>query len=103
MLALLQLSPRLLSSRREKTTICKLNWTAAADGCLFLIKGMDLIAAYRALRMNEFFFAAVSVTIATSRVEAKPANLMRCVALIHQIAVDSRKTPAVFFDRLLSR
>ncbi|ESW68300.1 hypothetical protein X771_11420 [Mesorhizobium sp. LSJC277A00] len=91
-----------MSSRREKTTICKLDWTAAADGGLFLIKGMDLIAAYRAPRMNEFFLQQL-VTIATSRVEAEPADLMRNVALTHKMAAHSTKTAAVFFDRPLSR
>ncbi|RWM28097.1 hypothetical protein [Mesorhizobium sp.] len=60
--------------------------------------------------MNTFFFAAGDVTFAAGDVtietpgaEAEPANLVRSVALIHQIAADSTKTPAVFFDRLLSR
>ncbi|MBT1160228.1 hypothetical protein J1C56_32380 [Aminobacter anthyllidis] len=101
-LARLRPPPRTPSSRRAKTPICKLNWTAAAAGCLLTIKEMALIATARKLQMNACFFAAADVTIETPRVEAEPANLVRSVALIHQIAADSTKTPAVFFDRLLS-
>ncbi|ESX81726.1 hypothetical protein [Mesorhizobium sp. LSHC412B00] len=94
---------RMLSSRREKTTICKLNWTAAAAGFLLLIKDMTLIAAARALRMIEcFFIAADSVTIAKSCVQVKPAILMRSVAPIRQIEAGPTESPVGFFDRSLA-
>lgn len=53
--------------------------------------------------MKTCFFAAGDVTIETPRVGAEPANLIRSVALIHQIAADWTNIPAVFFNRLLSR
>lgn len=36
-------SPRMPSSRRAKTPICKLNWTPAAAGCLLTMKEMALM------------------------------------------------------------
>lgn len=57
----------------------------------------------RALRMNECFFAAVSVKIATFRAQAESVNPLRSVARFGHIACDATKPTVVFFDRPLSR
>lgn len=52
--------------------------------------------------MNACFSVTFAATIATPRVQAGLANLMRSVALIHKLAADRAKTPVGFFNRSLS-